>query len=65
MIKIIEYGTKTEIKCDYCGCKFVYEKEDIEYDMIPKEIMAKHINPHVTCPQCNRRIDVREPDEKK
>lgn len=30
MIKIIEPGTKTVAECNSCGCKFSYEKEDIQ-----------------------------------
>ena len=30
MIKIIEPGTRTVTSCEYCGCKFSYEKEDIK-----------------------------------
>lgn len=30
MIKIIEHGTRTVAECCHCGCKFSYEKEDIQ-----------------------------------
>lgn len=32
MIKIIEPGTRTVTNCEYCCCKFSYEKEDIKKD---------------------------------
>ena len=29
MIKIIKKGTKKNQECDFCGCIFSYEEEDI------------------------------------
>ena len=31
MIEIIEHGTKQIKKCKACGCKFSFEKVDIEH----------------------------------
>ena len=39
MIKIIERGTRTIVRCNECGCKFSYEEMDI-------------VRGCVTCPQC-------------
>lgn len=39
MIKIIERGTRTIVRCHECGCKFSYEDMDIVHGC-------------VTCPQC-------------
>lgn len=39
MIKIIERGTRTVVRCNECGCKFSYEDEDVVHGC-------------VTCPQC-------------
>lgn len=39
MIKIIERGTRTVVRCHECGCKFSYEDSDI-------------VRGCVTCPQC-------------
>ena len=39
MIKIIERGTRTIVRCNECGCKFSYEEMDIVHGC-------------VTCPQC-------------
>ena len=39
MIKIIERGTRTIVRCNECGCKFSYEDVDI-------------VRGCVTCPQC-------------
>lgn len=39
MIKIIERGTRTIVRCNECGCKFSYEDVDI-------------VHGRVTCPQC-------------
>lgn len=30
MIEIIEHGNKRMHKCNVCGCKFLYSKEDTE-----------------------------------
>jgi predicted Zn-ribbon and HTH transcriptional regulator len=37
--RIIDYGTNAIITCKDCGCKFVFEKEDVKDDK-------------VTCPFC-------------
>ena len=34
MIKIIKPGTRTVTSCEYCGCKFSYEEEDIKEDKL-------------------------------
>ena len=39
MIKIIERGTRTIVRCNECGCKFSYEDMDVVHGC-------------VTCPQC-------------
>ena len=44
MIKIIEPGTKTVAECNSCGCKFSYEKEDIQS------------RPHKTPDGCARQV---------
>ena len=31
MIEIIKQGTKKITKCNYCGCEFSYEEEDLQY----------------------------------
>ena len=30
MINVIKLGTKTICECENCGCRFSYEKKDIE-----------------------------------
>lgn len=50
MIKIIEPGTKTVAECNSCGCKFSYEKEDIQLPIF--------FEPYVTCPQCGKTLTV-------
>ena len=56
MIKIIEPGTRTVTSCKYCGCKFSYEKEDIEviglYPMDPLQPRK----PYIVCTQCHKSI---------
>lgn len=37
--RIVEYGANSLVTCNSCGCKFVFEKEDIKDDK-------------VTCPFC-------------
>ena len=49
MIKIIEHGTRKIAKCQNCGCKFSYEREDLCMDTIWKKCI-------VNCPQCNEAI---------
>lgn len=57
MIEIIEPGTKKVVKCNYCGCKFSYEQEDIKYHVpsgvsVPEYTMNLRKD-YVNCPQCN------------
>ena len=66
MIKIIEYGTITETRCNNCGCRFAYEREDIQYDSIQKVTTAieqfdEMKNPRVICPQCKAIVKVKQP----
>lgn len=62
MIKIIEPGTKAVTKCQYCGCKFSYEEEDIKHSHY-KLPDIKHspvfLDAYVECPQCNRSITLK------
>lgn len=43
MIKIIERGTRTIVRCHECGCKFSYERMDV-------------VNGYVQCPECRSHI---------
>ena len=56
MIKIIEPGTRIVTVCEYCGCKFSYEKEDIKetkgYNMDPLSVQKSYVE----CPQCHKEI---------
>ena len=54
MIKIIEPGTIA--KCAECGCKFSYEKEDIEKDGILLNNSVFLGKTCVVCPQCGKEI---------
>ena len=56
MIKIIEPGTRTVISCEYCGCKFSYEKEDIENDGLLANNLVFIGKTWVVCPQCGKEI---------
>jgi hypothetical protein len=63
MIKIIEPGTKTVAECNSCGCKFSYEKEDIQsrphktHDRCAPSI-TKLFEYYVLCPQCGKDLTV-------
>lgn len=53
MIKIIEKGTvppSRKMHCQNCGCKFSYQREDIEHDMLSQNF--------IYCPQCGKKIIV-------
>ena len=56
MIKIIEPGTRTVTSCEYCGCKFSYENEDIEKDGLWANNLVFIGKICVVCPQCGKEI---------
>lgn len=66
MIKIIEPGTRTVAECCHCGCKFSYEKEDIQsrpykvIDTVAHGVVKLPIflESYVTCPQCGKALIV-------
>lgn len=66
MIKIIEPGTRTVAECCHCGCKFSYEKEDIQsrpykvIDTVAHGVVKPPIflESYVTCPQCGKALIV-------
>lgn len=66
MIKIIEPGTRTVGECYNCGCKFSYEKEDIQsrpykvIDTVAHDVVKLPIflESYVTCPQCGKALTV-------
>ena len=67
MIKIIEPGTKTMAECNSCGCKFSYEKEDIQSRpyKVPDGFVPSitklpiFFESYVTCPQCGKTMTVK------
>lgn len=67
MIKIIEPGTKTVAECNSCGCKFSYEKEDIQSHpyKVPDGFVPSitklpiFFESYVTCPQCGKTMTVK------
>lgn len=67
MIKIIEPGTKTVAECNNCGCKFSYEKEDIQSRpyKVPDGFVPSitklpiFFESYVTCPQCGKTMTVK------
>lgn len=66
MIKIIEHGTRTVAECCHCGCKFSYEKEDIQsrqYKVADGVIpgitkLPIFFESYVICPQCGKTLTV-------
>lgn len=67
MIKIIEPGTKTVAECNSCGCKFSYEREDVQCrpykvpDGFVPDItkLPIFLESYVTCPQCGKTMAVK------
>lgn len=67
MIKIIEPGTKTVAEYNSCGCKFSYEKEDIQSRpyKVPDGFVPSitklpiFFESYVTCPQCGKTMTVK------
>ena len=67
MIKIIEPGTKTVAECYHCGCKFSYEKEDIQSrqykspdGLVPGITrLPVFLESYITCPQCGKTVTIK------
>ena len=61
MIKILKEGTRQRQTCEFCGCFFSYDAEDIETH---QEYIggARQI---VKCPQCGEEIVLSQPREVK
>lgn len=62
MIEIIKRGTKKITKCNFCGCEFSYEEEDLQYLNYVEGKFVPGINHgykrYVLCPQCEKEIAV-------
>lgn len=53
MIRIIEPGTKQIAVCEDCGCKFSFEKEDVQFR--GNDPLRPNWHKHfVLCPQCHK-----------
>lgn len=67
MIKIIEPGTRTVAECYHCGCKFSYEREDIQsrpykvIDNVSRGVVKLPIflETYVPCPQCGKAVVIK------
>lgn len=57
MIEIIKLGTKKKIVCDHCGCKFSFEKEDVQHEDTDN---YKGFMEYVKCPQCGEKVTIRQ-----
>ena len=57
MIKIIKKGTKKNQECDFCGCIFSYEEEDIMTKTYGEETFGYvRVEDIIYCPQCKKEI---------
>lgn len=54
---IIKRGTREITTCNTCGCKFSYEKEDIEN---ANKDNYKGWKEYVVCPQCSCEVILRQ-----
>lgn len=54
MIKIIKQGTRQRKNCEFCGCLFSYDAEDVENH---KEYIGGGKR-FVKCPQCGEEISL-------
>lgn len=57
MKTIIKKGTKEISTCDFCGCVFSYEKEDVINEDTDN---YKGFKEYVICPQCSMDIVLRQ-----
>jgi uncharacterized protein with PIN domain len=53
MIKIIQYGTKQVRVCNTCGCKFTFDKEDVQKEKVDR---YNCYDEFVECPQCKEKV---------
>ena len=61
MIKIIKKGTKKTQECNFCGCIFSYEEEDIITKTYAEETFHHvYVNDVIYCPQCKKEIILKE-----
>jgi len=61
MIKIIKPGTKQEKHCDYCGCLFSFEEEDVRAKTTVHTGGFPGIakgGTYINCPQCKKEISL-------
>lgn len=74
MIKIIKEGTKNRLTCEYCGCVFSFEDEDLihleprrdengnyVYDVRVKGLLNGYKR-FIVCPQCDKETEIKEKD---
>lgn len=55
MIEIIKRGTKQRTKCEYCGCEFKFEDEDVDVT-----IAWDRECEYVQCPQCDEKVILKQ-----
>lgn len=54
MINVIKAGTKTIGECENCGCRFSYEKKDIEKLKLYSWGKLVATIPYIECPHCGK-----------
>lgn len=62
MIEIIKKGTRKNQECNFCGCIFSYEEEDIitKTKGFYKAEPFSFIKSILYCPQCKKEIILKE-----
>ena len=63
-MKILEIPFETIYKCNWCGCKFEIEPNDLSFDRIHHtnidgEIRKIAISMYVNCPYCDNEIEIK------
>lgn len=55
-VKVIRYGSKRRVTCNYCGSLLEYDKEDIKRRAVGmNELEAK-----IVCPNCQESVTVQD-----
>ena len=65
MVKIIKYGIVKHIAtCDYCGCEFSFEPEDVTKNTVWDDHGGHYPAAsfyEINCPFCNKKIRLNDP----
>lgn len=55
MVKVIRYGDKCRVICDYCGSFLEYEKEDVK----TVQTGMNEWEGEIICPNCREKVRVK------